>query len=247
MISAIVLTKNEEKNIRECLESLTWCGEIIVVDDESIDITREIAKELGAKVLVHPLEDDFSQQRNYGLEMARGEWVLFIDADERITEDLKKEIFQSSKSLEASGFYLKRKDYLFGKFLNHGETGNIKLLRLGKRGKGKWQRKVHEIWKIKGRIGELTTPLLHFPHPTVVEFLEEINRYSTLNADEFYRQGVKVGLWQIIAYPLGKFFLNYFFRLGFLDGTPGFILSIMMSFHSFLTRGLLWQGKNENY
>lgn len=129
---------------------------------------------------------------------------------------------------------------MWGKELRHGETGRIKLLRLAKRKAGKWQRPVHETWEISGKIGELKNPLLHFPHPTMAEFLGNINFYTTLDAQEFFRQGKKVGGWQIIAYPSGKFVVNYFLKLGFLDGMAGFLVAAMMSFHSLLVRGKLW-------
>jgi glycosyltransferase involved in cell wall biosynthesis len=247
MISAIVLTKNEEKNIKDCLETLMWSDEIIVIDDDSTDKTREIAEKLGAKVFVHPLNNDFSVQRNYGLEKAIGEWVLFIDADERVPAALAAEVSSIKYQVSSiNGFYLRRKDFLFGKWLEHGETSNIRFLRLAKKGTGRWIRPVHEIWQIDGQLGELKNPLLHFPHQTTEEFLENINFYTDLNAQVFYEQGVKTSYCQIIAYPVGKFIKNYFLKLGFLDGMAGFLHATFMSFHSFLTRAklfTLWQKK----
>jgi hypothetical protein len=99
---------------------------------------------------------------------------------------------------------------------------------------------IHEEWKVAGPIGLLDEPLFHYPHPTISEFLKEINFYTTLKAQELYREGVWVGAEPIILYPIGKFIKNYILKLGFLDGTPGFMLSMMMSFHSFLTRAKLW-------
>lgn len=242
MISAVILTKNEQENIEDCLKSLQWCDEIIVVDDYSEDNTRMIAKTLGAKVFLHHLDNDFSQQRNFALRQVQGEWVLFIDADERISLALRAEITNcqsTSRRTNYNGFYLKRQDFFGGKWLKHGETAKVKLLRLGKRRAGEWQRQVHEVWKIKGRMAELKNPILHYPHQTISEFLESINFFSTLHAEVLFKEGVKTNTFQIIVYPPGKFFQNYFLRLGFLDGTSGLIVALMMSFHSFLARAKL--------
>lgn len=244
MISAVVLTKNEEKNIVDCLETLTWCDEILVIDDNSEDRTTEIAQKMGAKVFVHALEDNFSKQRNFGLQQAKNDWVLFVDADERVTSDLKNEITHLSKERgrdqQSNGYFVKRVDFMWGRELKHGETGSMKLLRLARKDAGAWEGAVHEKWKVKGKVGKLKNPLLHFPHQTITEFLQEINFYTTLRATELYQQGVKIQWHDIILYPKVKFIYNYFIKMGFLDDIPGLIVALLMSFHSFLVRGKLW-------
>jgi|SRR5438034_5360992 len=242
LLSAIILTKNEEKNIASCMESLSWCDEIIVIDDNSGDATVSIAEKSGARVLVHPLENDFSAQRNFGLEKAKGEWVLFVDADERASAAFVAEIESliTSSKLQKNGYYIRRVDSMWGRELKHGEMGNIKLLRLARKNAGKWEGKVHEEWKIKGRIGNVKNPILHYPHRDMTEFLKEINFYSDLRAEELYNKKVHVSWSDIILYPKGKFLVNYFLKRGFLDGMPGFIVAMLMSFHSFLVRGKLW-------
>ncbi len=253
-VSAIILTKNEEKNIEECLKTLKWADEVIVIDDESTDKTVEIAKKNGAKVLEHSLNNDFSAQRNFGLEQTSGEWIFFIDADERVSPQLRAEITKTTQNNArapfggggngVNGYFVKRKDFIFGKKLGFGETSRVKLLRLAKKGIGEWKKPVHEVWEIRGVIGMLASPLLHFPHQTVSEFLEKINLYSTLRARELYNKGKKTNLLEILSYPIAKFLKNYFCLLGLLDGMPGFIIAILMSFHSFLVRSklyLLWK------
>lgn len=242
MISAVVLTKNEEKNIEACLESVCWCDEKIVIDDHSEDKTVEIAKKKGAKVFPRFMENDFADQRNYGLEKAKGDWVLFVDADERVSSALWYEIMQhTSDSIDNySGYYIRRQDTMWGRVLKYGETGNIRLLRLAKKDTGKWKGKVHEEWKVRGKITILKNPLDHYPHPNVTEFLREINFYTDLRAQELFSKKIKSNWFTIIAYPKGKFILNYFFRFGFLDGLPGLVFALLMSFHSFLVRSKLW-------
>jgi glycosyltransferase involved in cell wall biosynthesis len=272
MISAVVLTKNEEKNITRCLGSLLWCEEIVVVDDYSDDETLNIIQKLkvksqnylscpvspagrrqagNSKIKIYQkhLNNDFSEQRNFGLTKAKGDWILFVDADEVISKSLAFEIQDQIPNIKnqrynlnlktniIKGFYLKRNDYFLGRWLKHGETGNIKLLRLAKKGTGHWQGRVHERWVIQGQTVLLDNPLLHYPHPTVSSFLKNINSYTNIVAQSWRQEGRKMPFWEIPIFPLGKFIDNYFIKLGFLDGIEGFIMAILMSFHSFLARG----------
>lgn len=245
MISAVVLTKNEENTIVDCLESLVWCDEIIVIDDFSTDRTIELVENLKNKKVIifqRRLLDDFSQQRNFGLEKANNSWVIFVDADERISLSLQYEILSHlTNSLQNYiGYFIPRMDVMWGRTLFHGESGTTKLLRLAKKNAGKWQGAVHERWIVKGQTGKLVNPLIHLPHQTLREFLKEINYYTSLRASELYKKGVRASFWSIILYPKAKFFLNYFVRRGFLDGMEGLIIGHLMSFHSFLVRAKLW-------
>lgn len=241
MISAVVLSHNDASTIGETLKSLSWADEIIVVDDNSTDETVELVKRRGAKAYAHALGGDFATQRNFGLTKARGEWVLFVDSDEIVSPALAQEIKTRTKDPGIAGYYIARNDILWGKTLAHGEVGGIWLLRLAKKDAGGWVRPVHEVWEIAGNTGVLTHPLLHSPHPDVAQFLSDIDRYSTINANYFYAQQKHTQAWQIVLYPAAKFFLNYVWRMGFLDGMQGAIVAIMMSFHSFLTRAKLYQ------
>ena len=242
MISVVVLTKNEEKNIVDCLESLSWCDEMVVIDDNSEDRTLEVAKKMGAKVFARSLNSDFSAQRNYGLEKANGDWVLFVDVDERVSSSLREEIIQLTNNPinQCDGFYIKRNDFMWGKELKYGEVVNIWLLRLAKKNSGKWTGKVHEEWKTKGKIGRLRNFIIHYPHSTISEFLRDVNFYTDLRSKELFEKGVRSDFISILFYPSAKFLSNYFLKLGFLDGMQGLVFAIMMSFHSFLVRGKLW-------
>ncbi len=246
-ISAVVLTKNSEKTVDVTLASLIWCDEIVVIDDNSTDNTRAVAKKYTSRIFIHTLSEDFSSQRNYGLEKARQDWILFVDSDEVVDEALREEIILRIKSLsQVNGYYIKREDAMWGRKLSYGETKNMWLLRLAKKGSGVWQGKVHEEWKIIGEKGRLRNPLSHFPHPNVHDFLTSINKYSTIRAKELYEKKVGVSWIDVILYPKAKFFLNYILRQGYKDGIPGFLVAILMSFHSFLVRGKLWQLQNSH-
>jgi len=243
-ITATILTKNEKKNIEGCLKALEWCDEIMVIDDFSEDQTVQIARKLGAQVFQHSLNNDFSQQRNYGLAKAKGEWVLFVDADERVTPALAQEIKQEVRKGEYKAFVFKRQDFFMGKALKYGETSHVRLLRMAKKN-GQWVRPVHEVWETKWPTQTLKNPLLHYPHPSMVQFFDQINFHSTLHAQALRKEGVRFSLFRLIGNPLGKFLQNYILRLGFLDGTHGFVMAMMMSLHSFLARGKLFSLKDE--
>ncbi len=242
MISVIILTKNEESNIAACLNSVSWCDEKIVIDDQSTDNTVEIAKNKGAKVFSRTMGNNFSDQRNYGLEKAQGDWILFIDADERVSSALWYEIMQHTSEAidDCIGYYIKRQDTMWGRTLKHGEVGNIVLLRLAKKNTGKWEGSVHEQWKVRGKTKLLKNSLDHFPHPTVAEFLREISYYTDIRSQELFKKNVKSSWLSIIIYPKSKFILNYFFKRGFQDGLAGFVFAMMMTLHSFLVRSKLW-------
>jgi glycosyltransferase involved in cell wall biosynthesis len=249
MISVVILTKNEEKNIKRCLESIKWCDEIIIIDDESLDKTVEIAKRYKVTIYSSPLRGNFSAQRNFGISKAKNEWVLFVDADEVVSDALAFEISNAIQLKDQnlnnySGFYLRRTDYMWRTQLRYGESGCIKLLRLARKGFGSWKGMAHEEWKINGSIGNLLNPILHFPHKNLDEFLKEINFYTDIRAVELKNKNTKVFFWSIVVYPLGKFVINYLFKKGFLDGMPGLIYAITMSFHSFLVRSKLWSINN---
>lgn len=246
MLTGVILVKNEENNIVDAVESLNFCDQILIIDDDSTDRTQEILKVLRyqhkhLKVFSRELNADFSSQRNFALSKSENEWVLFLDADERLTTDLRKEIQDAVRVREVNGFFVKRNDFMWGKELKHGETGDIWLLRLGKKSQGRWEGKVHERWEIKGKTQKLGSTISHYPHQSLTQFLKEINFYTSLRAKELYKEGKKANAVSVILYPKAKFFINYFIKAGFLDGVPGFVVNVLMSFHSFLVRGKLWQ------
>lgn len=250
MISVVIITKNEEKNLKKCLESVKWCDEIIIIDDNSSDKTIEIAKKYKTIIYSHSLNNNFSNQRNFGISKAKNDWILFVDADEIVSDALAYEIsnaiqFKDQNLTNFDGFYIKRSDFIWGKQLKYGETGSIMLLRLGKKGSGLWKGMAHEEWRIKGHAGTLMNPLLHFPHETLSEFLKEINFYTDIRVQELKNKKTKAYFLPILAYPLGKFLLNFLFRRGFLDGIHGLVFAIIMSFHSFLVRAKLWLKNQE--
>ncbi|MFA6016549.1 MAG: glycosyltransferase family 2 protein [Patescibacteria group bacterium] len=248
-LSAVILTKNEEKNIERCLRSLDFCDEIIIVDDYSTDNTKnQISKikkkndKLKIKILENNLKNDFAQQRNFAMSKASNEWILFVDADELVTNELRFEILNSK--FENNAYFIKRRDYFWNRELKHGEVRHVRqigLIRLINKNYGKWMGSVHEVFHTANNIGQLNGFLNHYPHPTLKEFINDVNRYSSIRAEELFNRETKTNVFEILFFPFGKFIYNYFLNMGFLDGPAGFTYAFMMSFHSFLVRAKLYQ------
>jgi glycosyltransferase involved in cell wall biosynthesis len=242
-VSAVILTKNEQNNIIDCLKSISWCTEIILIDnsdDATVKLARQTIAPSKLKIFRHPENNNFANLRNFALTKAINDWIFFVDADHRVPKELKQEILKILKQPIYSGYRIRQLDYFQGKLLKHGETAHIYHLLLGKKNIGKWQRPVHDYWQTRQPVGKLQNPIYHYPHLTISEFIDHINRWSTINARFFYKQNVRSSMLQIVAYPIAKFIHNYFWKLGILDGTRGFVFAVLMSFHSFLTRGKLY-------
>lgn len=244
-ISVVVLAHNDELHIVDCLECLGFADELIVIDDNSNDRTVELAKQFTPHVISRSLNGNFSNQRNFALNIVHNSWVLFIDSDEYVNEKLKKEIIEVITNAEYSGYYLKRVDFMWGRKILHGEVGEVRLLRLARKEVGKWHGKVHEMWRVRGKTRQLNNFLLHAPHPTVTEFVDEINLYSSLRASELNDNGYSTSFIEIVLYPVAKFVKNYLLKKGYKDGMPGFLYAMMMSFHSFLARAKLYDSQNK--
>lgn len=239
-LSGIVLTKNNQEVIPGVIRNLkNLAHEIIIIDDNSIDKTRDLSRKLGAIVFKNQLKN-FSDQRNYALAKAKHEWVLFLDSDEVLSKNLIGEIVKEIKDTNQNGFYIKRKTRFLGKVLNYGVSFSEKLIRLGKRNSGKWYRSVHEIWKIKNINKTLSYPIIHNTAKNFSDYIEKINRYSSLHAVENKSEHKSSSIFKILFFPTFKFIDLWIFRFGFLDGTRGFLMSVLMAFHSYLSWSKQW-------
>lgn len=223
-ITALVITLNEEKNINELLQNLDFADEIIVVDSLSTDRTLSLIRNFeNVKVYQHKFED-FSTQRNIALSYAKNEWVLFIDADERITDDLKNEILSNVANTTMNGFYIKRKFYFFNTAVRFSGLQNDKNLRLFKKTDAKYSGIVHEKLNLKTNIGTLSHFLIHHSYTDHIHFKEKVFYYNRLKAVEKAEKNKKYSSFFHVFHPIYTFLNRYFLRLGILDGKKGFTI-----------------------
>ena len=234
-ISVVIITYNEKKIISYCLSALKWANEIILVDSFSKDKTVEIAKKYGGKVVLRKF-DGYVKQKNFGIAKAKNKWVLSLDADEIVTEQLRDEIlFVIKNDGQNNGFLIPRKNYYYGKFLRFGGVYPDKQARLFKKTSGRFEKaQVHECVKIKGQRGELREALLHYTRDTVQEHIEYINRYTELEVKALAGKAYRPTGYSIILKPILYFLKHYIFKAGFLDGVRGLIYHSISAIYVFL-------------
>lgn len=228
LLSVIVITHNEQVNIGACLKCLDFADEIIVVDSASTDQTAEIARALGAQV--HVTEDwpGFGQQKNRALALAQGQWVLSVDADERVDGSLRSEIMHAmSRETGPTAYRFPRRSRYCGQFMKHSGWSPDWVVRLFRRGNAQFSDDlVHEKLVVQGAVGDLNSPLLHLSFPDFESVLDKANRYSTAGAQAMNKKGKGATLQGAIGHGLWAFFRTYVLRLGFLDGQLGLALAI---------------------
>lgn len=233
-ITAILLHKNAHELLKKAVESVQWCSEIIILDDQSAHAPQNIATQFYAKLLTRKL-DSFADQRNFALQHATQPWVFFLDSDEVVSATLRIEMLNAiTQSHDA--YLIPRQDTFMGNILRFGETSSLTFLRLAKKDAGQWSRVVHERWNVQGSIGVLRAPIVHAPHASLSTFIDKINRYTDLEVAERKKQHKAFSWFELLVYPILKFIYNFVFRLGFLDGFPGFCMAYMMSVHSLVIR-----------
>lgn len=243
VLTGIVIAKNESERIQQALKTLSFCDEILLIDNDSSDATADLAKEMGARVVSNLTRNDFAYLRNFASAEAQGEWLLYLDADEELSPNLRANIRHEITDPKADAYYLRRRDHFMGQVLEHGEVSKVYergIIRLMKKNTGQWHGSIHEEWKTQNKISSVDGFIEHYPHQSIIEFLRHIKRYSQIRATELQKAGIRTNAGVIIMYPLGKFLYTYIIKGGFKDGAAGFIYSFMMSFHSFLVRSTLF-------
>ncbi len=242
-ISVCIITFNEEENIRDCLESVKWVEEIVVVDSLSQDNTVAICREYTDKVFQKEWQGHV-KQKNYALDHATNEWVLCIDADERISPELKEEIESclSEDAKSCDGYIFPRHSYYLGRWINHGGWYPDYKLRLFKKSKGKWGGKdPHDKVILHGATIRLKAELLHFVYKNLSHQLQTVDNFSTITAGVLESEKEKFSLLKLLFRPPIRFFEMYVIKRGFWDGLPGFIIAVSSSFYIFLKYAKLWE------
>ncbi len=245
-LSAIVITLNEEANIVACLESIRWVDEIVILDSGSRDRTRELARTFTSHVYETEWKG-YGETKNLALEKASGDWILWVDADERIVPELAQEIrnrLEKDTGLYA-GYKMPRRAFFLGHPIRHAGWYPGYVLRLFKRNQGRFTLDpVHEGVSLKGRVGRLKRELLHYTDPNLEHYFDKMNRYTTLSADSLYHKGKRATLFDLTIRPMGIFFKMYFLKAGFMDGIPGLLVSVLSAYHVFSKYAKLWENQS---
>ena len=239
-ISCVLITRDEEKNIAGCLQSASFCDESIVVDSESRDRTRELAAGLGAKVLVRPFSG-FSDQKNYGIRQASGDWIFLIDADERVSAELRGEILRAADSSLADGYLIPRLNDIFGRRMRHGAHAGDTQLRLVRRNKGLFEGAVHERVHCTGVVSKLKSPLYHRSTESLGAYMKKLNHYTSLEALELSKKGPLDLEKQMKRKPLLKFLSDMLLKQGIRDGWEGFLFGFLSAYYDFIKRAKAWE------
>jgi len=235
-LSVAIIAKNEEHNLSDCLESVAFADQIVVVDSGSTDNTVKIAGAFGCDVFVEPWRGGFGAQKQYAIDQCRHSWVLVLDADERITPETALVIAQivSAPTSGAAGYSFPRKNYFQGKWIKHAGWWPDRVTRLFQKTMGRMTTAtVHEAVEIDGRVEALDVPIEHCTESRLASILLKIDKYSSLGAEEAFREGRTTSIWSAAIRAKLTFVQDYFFRLGFLDGSQGFTLAITDAVNKF--------------
>ncbi len=232
-LSAAVIAKNEEDKIGDCLDSLSFCDEIVVVDSGSTDATAKIAESKGARVTFHEWEGHVGQ-KNFALDQTNGAWVLSLDADERVSDELRVEIMTQMKRPTADGYAIPRLVYYINRWIKRCGWYPARKIRLFKKGKGHWVgENPHDRIELDGRVENLSGDLIHLSFDSISEHLQTIDSFTEIAAKEVVADGKTAGYFSILLRPPVTFIKMYFLKLGFLDGIPGLIASSLSAYHVF--------------
>jgi len=245
-LSVVISAYNEEKKLGTCLSSIaSLADEIIVIDNSSTDQTAKIAKSYKATVYKRENNLMLNINKNYGFEKASGEWILNLDADEEVTRELKDEIqhiVESDISQAKKGYWIPRKNIIFGKWIQHGIWWPDRQLRLFQKGSGKFQCKhIHEYIDVDGEVGELTHPYIHYNYDSVSQYLLKLERCTTSEAIALEEAHYQLSWSDAVRFPLSDFIKIFFAQSGYKDGLHGLVLSLFQGFYSFIVFTKLWE------
>jgi glycosyltransferase involved in cell wall biosynthesis len=243
MLSAIVIAKDEEKNIGACLESLAFADEtVVLVDAESRDNTRAVAEASGARVFVQEWKG-YAETKQIAVSKASGGWILWVDADERVTPELAEEIRRTLAGRpDRAAYRVKRKAFFLGKWIRHGGWYPGRVARLFKKDKGRFNgAEVHEGLVVEGGTGDLNSALLHYTDDSLEQYFRKFNAYTGLAALDMSRRGKAFKTADLFFRPFHMFLKMYVFQLGFLDGMEGFVLAVLSAQYAMVKYAKLWE------
>jgi len=241
-LSVVIIKKNEDGNIKQCLESVKWADEIIVVDSFSTDKTVEIAKQYTKKIFLNDNSRCINLNKNLGMGKATGDWILVLDADEVVTPKLRAEIKEILRRDDKrfDGYSVIRECNFLGKWMRHGGWHEYEP-KMVRKGKGSYPKGLHDALKIDGKVGYLKNSLLHYNFRTVSEWINKMDFYTALEANEMEEKGLKFNVARAFYFPFGVFFRQYLSKAGFKDGFHGFTAAVFAAFYSFVKHAKLWE------
>ena len=246
-IAAVVITKDEEQNIADCLESVRWADELIVVDAESCDRTVELAKRYTPRIFIRSWAG-YGPQKNFGIDQAGADWILVVDADERVTDELRREIqalLAAQPAADIGGYEIPRRNFFYGKWIQGGGLFPDYQLRLFRREAGRYDDvRLHENLRLTGLRERLSEPFEHYSMPTVNHHIRKMMRYTTLGADEKLKRAHHISGWVIATHHLGTMLKTFFVRAGYRDGVHGLVVAMFAGLHTFVKYAKAWERLN---
>jgi glycosyltransferase involved in cell wall biosynthesis len=260
LVTTIIIVDQPSQKLCRAIWSVAWCARFVIVT-QNMEFTPEVLRKLLHKYLPKSVDItnfpplkvtqlrnsnlDFSMRRNVGASEAETEWLFFLDSDEVFPDANLAELQLLLENPTVNGYQFKRRDYFLDKPLRWGEVHDIWVTRLVRKGKGQWQRPVHEVLNVKGLLEKTEITLQHYSHDSISSFFAKVINYAQLEAEARYKNHQSASVLEILIWPVGKFLVNYFLKLGLLDGWRGLVYASMMSVHSFAVRALLYE-KNRN-
>ena len=250
-ISVTIIGHNEVDHLRVLLPELQWASEIVYVDCESHDQSMAVAKDNGCKVFSRPNYQQLNINKSYSMDQAKGEWLFYIDPDERLPAKLVDEVIDAVKDTSHSAFRLNRRNHFFGHWLRHGSQYPDSQLRLFRKGKARFPNKhVHEKLVVEGSIGKLRNDMLHFPYENISQYLRKFNFYTYLEAVYLKEAGLEINFLNTLRYtllkPLTRFIRRYILKGGFRDGLPGLFCSLFDALNYVVRYLKLWEMNQRN-
>jgi glycosyltransferase involved in cell wall biosynthesis len=246
-LSVILLTLNEERNVADCLESVRWVDEIILIDSGSADKTIAIARQYTANI--HTIAwQGYGAARNFGVAKAKGEWILWLDADERVMPELAEEIREILRKDDpaVAGYSVARRAFFLGRWIRHCGWYPSRVTRLFRRENGKFsETRVHERLLLDGPVVTTHHDLIHYTDPDLNHYFTKFNKYTSLAVEDLRAQGRRFSLVDLLVRPPFMFIKMYILRAGFLDGIQGLILSVLSSAYVFTKYAKLWESQNK--